>query len=73
MRYTTKQDAVEQSILPALAEGEFDTDSIFAEAFTWKIDTDGDGNELLNTGGFEQSVSDDEFWAIVQRHEITAA
>ncbi len=73
MRYTTKQDAIEQAIAPALTEGEFDTDSIFAEAFTWKIDKDDAGNELLNTGGFEQTVTDDEFWAIVQRHEITAA
>lgn len=73
MRYTTKQDAIEQGITPALTEGEFDTDAIFTEAFAWKIDTDDDGNELLNTGGFEQTVTIDEFWAIVARHEITAA
>jgi hypothetical protein len=71
VRFTTKQDAIEQGIAPALTEGEFDTDSIFAEAYAWAIDKDDDGNELPNTGGFEQTVTDDEFWTIVQRHELT--
>jgi hypothetical protein len=70
MRYTTRQDAIEQAITPAITEGTYDLDAICDAAFTWKIDTNDAGQELLNTGGFEQTVSDDEFWAIVARHEI---
>lgn len=62
--FTTKRDAIEQAITPAI-EGtgevkvsEFNVDAIFDEAFTW-------------TGsGFEQSVDVDEFWAIVERHAL---
>lgn len=55
MIYTTKTDAMEQEILPALGEyaSEHDLDAIFDRAFTW-------------TGrGYEQTVSTDEFWEIV--------
>lgn len=69
MRYTSRQDAIEQAIMPALTEGEYDYDVIFSETFTWKVDYDGRGNELLNTAGFEQTVTDDGFWEIVARHE----
>lgn len=70
MRYTTRRDAIDHAIAPAITDGTYDLDAICGEAFTWKIDTDDQGRELLNTGGFEQTVTDDEFWAIVARHEI---
>jgi hypothetical protein len=69
IRYTTRQDAIEQAIMPALTEGEYDYEAICYEAFDWKIDTNERGQELLNTGGFEQTVSDEEFWEIVARHD----
>lgn len=55
MIYTTKTDAMEREILPALGEyaSDHDLDAIFDRAFTW-------------TGrGYEQTVSSDEFWEIV--------
>lgn len=70
-RYTTRRDAIEQAIMPALAEGDYDYESICYAAFNWAIDVDDQGRELLNTGGFEQTVTDDEFWEIVAQHEIT--
>lgn len=73
-RYTTRRDAIEQAIIPALGDhgDDYDTDAICREAFEYRVDTDGAGRELLNTAGFEQAVSDDEFWAIVERHDKTA-
>jgi hypothetical protein len=68
MRYTTRRDAIEQAILPALDGDDYDAEAICREAFDWKIDVDDKGQELLNTGGFEQTVTDDEFWAIVAKH-----
>lgn len=70
MRYTTRQDAIEQDILPALGNyaDSYNIDAIFDEAYDYLVDTDWRGNELLNTAGFEQTVSDDEFWAIAERH-----
>ena len=69
-RYASFQDAKEQGVLYALSgsEGDFDADAITREAFAWTIDTDERGNELLDTAGFEQTVTDDEFWVIVERH-----
>ncbi len=72
MRYTTNRDAIEQAIAPALDHGNYDLDAIFAETFTWAIDRDEHGNELLNTGGFEQTATDDEFWAVVAKHDLDA-
>jgi hypothetical protein len=69
-RYVTRQDAIDQAIAPALTEGSYDLEAICQETYTWMIDTDADGNELLTTGGFEQSVSDDEFWMVVERHGL---
>lgn len=70
IRYTTRQDAIEQAIMPALTEGDYDLEAICYEAYGWKIDTNERGQELLNTGGFEQTVSDEQFWEIAARHEI---
>jgi hypothetical protein len=69
MRYATKQDVIEQAVLPALDGDDYDVHAIADEAFTWKVDRDEHGNELLNTAGFEQAVTEDEFWAIVERHD----
>jgi hypothetical protein len=53
------------------ALGEFaadhDVEAIARAAFEWTIDRDEQGNELLNTARFEQTVTSDEFWAIVER------
>jgi hypothetical protein len=53
------------------ALGEFaadhDVEAIARATFEWTIDRDEQGNELLNTGRFEQTVTSDEFWAIVER------
>ncbi len=70
-RFTTRQDAIEQAIMPALTEGNYDYEAICYEAFEWKIDVNGQDQELLNTGGFEQVVSDEQFWAIAAKHEIS--
>lgn len=70
-RYSTRQDAIEQGIMPALTEGKYDYDAIFDEAFGWKIDTNEHGQELLTTGGFEQTVTVEEFWEIAARHDIS--
>jgi hypothetical protein len=72
-RFTTDRDA-KNDILNALAgtDGVWDDDaidSIFREAYEWKIDVNDEGQELLNTGGFEQVVSAEGFWEIVARHE----
>jgi len=74
MRYTTNRDAIEQAILPALDThaDDYDVDAIFREAFEYRVDTDKDGNELLNTAGFEQVVTDEEFWVIAAKHDKTA-
>lgn len=69
-RYTTRQEAIERVILPAVNDDSYDVDAIFNEAFAYRVDTDGHGNELLNTAGFEQTVDTDEFWAIVEKHAI---
>lgn len=69
-RFPTRQEAIDQAIAPAIAEGDYDLMAICYEAFDWKIDHDADGNELLNTAGFEQTVSEQEFWEIVAKHEI---
>ena len=73
-RYATISDVIDQAVVPALGEhgGDYDVEAIAREAYTYVVDTDDDGNELLNTAGFEQSVSDDEFWTIVEKHDTTA-
>lgn len=67
-RYTTRQDAIEQAIMPALAEGTYDVQAICYEAFEYRIDTNDQGQDLLNSAGFEQVVHDDDFWELVERH-----
>lgn len=65
-RYTTADDA-KNAIREALgteADGH-DVDAIFDATHTYMVDRDDDGNELLNTAGFEQTVDDETFWQIV--------
>lgn len=63
---------MDQVIVPALGDDAecFDIDAIFALTFEYRVDTNDRGQELLNTAGFEQVVSTEEFWAVVQQHEI---
>lgn len=74
MRYSTKQDAIQHLIYDALGDfsNDYDTDAIADEILVYRVDTDDQGNELLNTAGFEQGVSDEEFWAIAERHDLSA-
>jgi hypothetical protein len=71
-RYATRQDAIEQAIMPALEIGKYDYEAICYAAFEWRIDINDAGQELLNSGGFEQTVSADEFFEIAAKHEIKA-
>lgn len=69
-RYTTITDLEYQQVRPALGEfvEEYDTEAIAHEIATYIVETDEDGNELLNTAGLEVTVSDPEFWEICQKH-----
>jgi hypothetical protein len=67
-RYATKDDVVLREFPADVIEPDFNVDAIFAETFEYRVDTDVDGNELLNTAGFEQVVSGERFWAIVKKY-----
>lgn len=58
--FTTKTDALDRIILPALGEWaeDHDVDAIFDEAF--EFDT--------AAQAFYQSATEEEFWEIVERH-----
>lgn len=73
--YTTRQEAIEQAIAPALGEfGEdYDIDAIADEVLVWH---DGYGanpahpnDYWLGAQGYTVIEDDDEFWAAVERHE----
>lgn len=70
-RFTTRQDAIEQHIAPALGEwgDDYDLDSIFDACFVYRTDTDERGNEVLTHAGFERAVTDDQFWDAVKDAE----
>ncbi|WP_432124078.1 hypothetical protein [Streptomyces sp. C10-9-1] len=72
MRFTTINDVIE-AITPAFGEhgDDYDIAAIAQATHTWMIDTDGNGNELLNTAGFEQTVTVEEFWAIAAQHDTS--
>lgn len=74
MRYTTITDVIDQAVAPALGEyaDDYDLEAIAREAFEYTVDTDADGNELLNTAGFEQVVDEAGFWAIAKKYDTTA-
>jgi hypothetical protein len=69
-RYSDKSDVM-ASIRVALGEfvDDYDLDAIYAEAYEYKVDTDEQGRELLNTAGIEQIVSESEWWAIAEKHD----
>lgn len=70
-RYTTMDDVKRDAIIPTLDKADdYDVDAIAAETYSYRVDLDGDGNELLNTAGFEQIVDTDAYWAAVQRHAL---
>ena len=56
--YTTKTDAINYAILPALGDfaGEHDAEAIFEATFTYDAEA----------GGFVQTATTDEFWAAVE-------
>jgi len=68
MRYTTKDDAILREFPEDVTEPGYNVDAIFAETFEYRVDKDADGNELLNTAGFEQVVDVEQFWEIVKKH-----
>lgn len=67
-RFSTRTDAIDQAIIPALGDfaGEHDVDAIFDRAFEYRVDRTEDDAEWLPSAGFEQAVTDDEFWSIVE-------
>ena len=69
-RYATRQDII-NSLADVFGDfaNDYDIDAIIDEAYAYRVDEDGRGNELLGTAGFEQIVTDEEFWAIAQRHD----
>lgn len=71
-RFTTIQDVID-NITPALGDyaADYDIDAIAREISDHRTDEDEQGNLLLNTAGFEIIADTDEFWAIVEKHEIT--
>lgn len=73
-RFTTLADVIDQAVAPALGEygNDYDIDAIAREAFAYKVDTDADGNEVLNTAGFEQIVDEAGFWDIAAKYDTTA-
>ncbi|WP_312981110.1 hypothetical protein, partial [Corynebacterium sp.] len=68
-------DAIREYVSPALADeaDNYDLDAIAADAFTYRTeprqDADEPGWDDANTAGYYLTVSDDEFWEIVAKHE----
>lgn len=65
--YATRDDAIEQEIIPALGDDveEYDLDKIFEAIFDWHNEYDSLGNNLLNESGFILTIADDDedaFW-----------
>jgi hypothetical protein len=69
-RYENKENVM-LDIRIAIGENvdDYDLDGIFAEAYEYKIDTDEQGRGLQNTAGFQQIVSESEWWAIAEKHD----
>jgi hypothetical protein len=70
MRYENRSEAIDQAIIAALGgqEDDFDVDAIFDETFRYHVDRNEDGLGLANSAGFEQVVTVEEFWKIVEKH-----
>lgn len=74
--FSTRQDAIEQYIVPALGDfgDDYDLDGIFDELFEYRTDRDEDGNWLLTTAGFRLIIDEDDdqaFGEICARHDIS--
>jgi len=70
IRIASIADVIDREVAPALGEfgDDYDLEAIAREAFEFRTDCDDRGNLLLDTQGFEQIVSEEEFWEIVERH-----
>lgn len=66
-RYTTRQDAVEQVILPSLGEyaDGHNIDAIFEACFAYDP-----CSGHIQDAGFVQIATEGEFWETVQRHAL---
>lgn len=72
MRYSDRKKVIDLAIAPSLDDAsQYDMEAISHEAFTFKTDVNEQGQELLNTAGFEQTVSDEEYWEIVAKHALS--
>lgn len=71
-RYATRQDAIEQYVVPALGDygNDYDHDAIFEATFAYRADHDERGNEVLTNAGFERTADDIEFWEAVKAAEV---
>lgn len=69
-RYATRQQVID-SLAGVFGDfaADYDLDAIIDETYAYRVDEDENGNQLLNTAGFEQIVTDEEFWAIAGRHD----
>ena len=69
-RYTTRQDIIDSlaGVFGDFAD-DYDIDAIIDEAYAYRVDEDENGNQRLSTAGFEQTVTDEEFWAIAEKHD----
>lgn len=73
-RYTTLEDVIDQEIRPALGDdaGDYDLEAIARRCYDYRVDLDpATGAERLDTAGFEQTVDDEGFWAVVQELDGT--
>ena len=61
-QFSSRQDAIELLILPALGDfvEDFDVEAIADEVLDYR------------DGGFTSVVDDEEFWEIVQKHNLSA-
>jgi len=61
-KFSSRQDAIELLILPALGDfvEDFDVEAIADEVLDYR------------DGGFTSVVDDEEFWEIVQKHNLSA-
>lgn len=69
--FSTREEAIQQEIAPALQEwdGDYDLNAIFDDCFELAAIVDEDGVQHGN-GWCQQSVSDTEFWASVEKHAL---
>lgn len=77
--YTTRQDAIQAEIIPALGDHatDYDTDGIADELLTWHAAIDEQGTEHVQQSGFQvkpqYSDDPDAFWSLAAKHDRTAS